>query len=166
MVSHPQPKEDGLWRRGNSCVSATTSICRLSDPSNSLIVSSIPWNRNVSHCRPRAGLPAQTLCWSRSPPVSLLAAPGQEHWHVSLCCRRNSSFFIRASYSSRLLQYCDSSAIFIFMFSYIMWIHHEGLKPYSLIFKMSWCPSYLRQYDSFCHYPSPWNHTKEDILFD
>ena len=108
-------------------------------------------------------MPAQTLCWSRSPPVSLLAAPGQEHWHVSLCCRRNSSFFIRASYSSRLLQYCDSSAIFIFMFSYIMWIHHEGLKPYSLIFKMSWCPSYLRKYDSFCHYPSPWNHTKDGV---
>ena len=51
--------------------------------------------------------------------------------------------FVRASYSSRLLQYCDSSAIFIFMFSYIMRIHHEGLKPYSLIFKMSWCPSQI-----------------------
>ena len=25
-----------------------------------------------------------------------------------------------------LLQYCNSSAIFIFMFSYIMRIHHEG----------------------------------------
>ena len=99
------------------------------------------------------------LSTDSSPPLHVI-------WMTSLMCLYVVVVILHSSFephSSRLLQYCDSSAIFIFMFSYIMRIHHEGLKPYSLIFKMSWCPSYLRKYDSFCLYPSPWNHSKDGV---